>query len=84
MARHAKICIVVLLGKAIDKCSSCFRESKGGEQTVQAQQVEATASTCAYCHFDAYTECELGLESPDSKLCAKCVANCYDEIIRTR
>ena len=44
---------------------------------------EAIASACTYCHFDAHSECELGLESPDSKLCAKCVASCYADIVRT-
>lgn len=44
---------------------------------------ETVASTCTYCHFDPYAECELGLESPDSKLFAKCVASCYEDIVRT-
>jgi len=50
---------------------------------VEAQTVDTTATTHIYCHFDAHTECELGLETPDSKLCAKCVASCYDDIVRT-
>ncbi len=44
---------------------------------------ETIASTCTYCHFDAFTECPLALESPDSKLCAKCVSECYSDIVRT-
>jgi hypothetical protein len=43
---------------------------------------ETLASTHNYCYFDLNTECELALEIPDSKLCAKCVANAYDEIVR--
>jgi hypothetical protein len=51
---------------------------------VQAQKVDTTASTTTYCHFDAHSECELGLERPDSKLCAKCVAEAFGDIVRTK
>ncbi len=44
--------------------------------------VKTTARTSTYCYFDLNSECELGLVSPDSKLCAKCVASAYDEIVR--
>jgi hypothetical protein len=45
-------------------------------------EVKTTANTLNYCYFDINTECELGLVSPDSKLCAKCVANAYADIVR--
>jgi hypothetical protein len=45
-------------------------------------EVKTTALTLNYCYFDINTECELGLETPDSKLCAKCVATAFDDIVR--
>jgi hypothetical protein len=45
-------------------------------------EVKTTAHAPTYCYFDLNSECELGLASPDSKVCAKCVANAYDEIVR--
>jgi hypothetical protein len=50
---------------------------------MQTQEFDTKAITGTYCHFDALTECELGLERPDSKLCAKCVADAYGDIVRT-
>lgn len=51
---------------------------------MQTPDVITTASTCTYCHFDAHTECEMGLERPDSKLCAKCVADAFGDVVRTK
>jgi hypothetical protein len=51
---------------------------------MEVKTFNTTASTFTYCHFDLNTECELGLERPDSKLCAKCVANAFDGIVRTK
>ena len=62
---------------------SAFGKAKEVKK-VQAQTFDTTTNTCTYCHFDAQAECELGLERPDSKLCAKCVASCYDDIVRTK
>ncbi len=45
-------------------------------------EVKTTALALNYCYFDINTECGLGLVSPDSKLCAKCVANAYADIVR--
>ncbi|MGZ4925220.1 MAG: hypothetical protein ACXV4B_02065 [Halobacteriota archaeon] len=45
-------------------------------------EVKTTALTLNYCYFDINTECELGLERPDNKLCAKCVADAYADIVR--
>jgi hypothetical protein len=50
---------------------------------MQADKVETTSITSTFCHFDAHSECELGLEKPDSKLCAKCVADAFGDIVRT-
>jgi hypothetical protein len=35
------------------------------------------------CYFDPYSVCEKGLETPDPKLCAKCVADSFTNVVRT-
>lgn len=50
---------------------------------MQADKVDTTSTTSTFCHFDVHSECGLGLESPDSKLCAKCIADAFGDIVRT-
>jgi hypothetical protein len=43
-----------------------------------------TTQLSNYCHFDPYSVCEKGLETLDLKVCAKCVADSFVEIVRTQ
>ena len=36
------------------------------------------------CYFDPYAVCEYGLETPDSKLCAKCIAFSFADVVRVQ
>jgi hypothetical protein len=52
---------------------------------MQAPEVIIPTSTrITFCHFDLQEVCEMGLDRPDSKLCAKCVADAYGDIVRTK
>ena len=34
------------------------------------------------CYFDPFSVCEKGLKTPDHKLCAKCVADSFGDVVR--